>query len=99
MATVNSIRRSLGAPEAPQAFLPSMQQLGVALAENESAQIEAISYRAGVVDIRLSAPDVATLDRIQKKISQSGRFSASIQSTDQVGELVNSRIQIREVGA
>jgi general secretion pathway protein L len=99
MATVNSIRRSLGAPEAPQAFLPSMQQLGVALAENESAQIEAISYRAGVVDIRLSAPDVATLDRIQKTISQSGRFNASIQSTDQVGELVNSRIQIREVGA
>jgi len=99
MAKVNSVRRSLGTPEAPQAFLPSMQQLGVALAENKSAQIEAISYRAGVVDIRLSAPDVATLDRIQKIISQSGRFSASIQSTDQVGELVNSRIQIREVGA
>jgi general secretion pathway protein L len=99
MAKVNSVRRSLGTPEAPQAFLPSMQQLGVALAENKSAQIEAISYRAGVVDIRLSAPDVATLDRIQKVISQSGRFSASIQSTDQVGELVNSRIQIREVGA
>jgi general secretion pathway protein L len=99
LAIVNSIRRSLGAPEAPQAFLPSMQQLGMALAANESAQIEAISYRAGVVDVRLTAPDVATLDNIQKMISQSGRFSASIQSTDQVGELVNSRIQIKEAGA
>ena len=78
--------------------MPSLLQLGQALAANKTAKIEAISYRAGVVDIRLTAPDVATLDNIQKIISQSGRFSASIQSTDQVGEMVNSRIQIREAG-
>jgi len=47
----------------------------------------------------LTAPDVATLDRIEKSVSQSRRFSASIQSTDRVGEQVNSRIQIREVGS
>ena len=97
-ALVNSIRRSLGGPAAPQAFLPSLQQLGLALEANESAEIEAISYRAGVVDVRLSAPDVATLDSIQKIVSESGRFSAAIQSTDQVGDKVNSRIQIRESG-
>ncbi len=99
IATVNSIRRSLGAPAAPQAFLPSLEQIGKALEANESADVEAVSYRAGVVDIRLSAPDVATLDNIQKMISESGRFTASIQSTDQVGDKVNSRIQVREVGA
>jgi general secretion pathway protein L len=99
MATVNSVRRSLGAPAAPQAFLPSLEQIGKALRANESAEVEAVSYRAGVVDIRLSAPDVATLDSIQKIISESGRFTASIQSTDQVGDKVNSRIQVREVGA
>ncbi len=99
MAAVNSLRRSLGGPAAVHTFLPSLQQLGSAMQQNNSAQIEAISYRAGVIDVRLTAPDVATLDRIQKSVSSSGRFSASIQSTDQEGGKVSSRIQIKEVGA
>jgi len=99
VATVNSVRRSLGGPSALQVLLPSLVQLGQALQENQTANIEAISYRAGVIDVRLTAPDVATLDKIQKAVSNSGRFSAAIQSTDQVGEKVNSRIQIREAGA
>ena len=99
VAIVNSLRRSLGGPAVVQVFLPSLQQLGSALQQNKSAEIEAISYRAGVIDVRLTAPDVATLDNIQKIVSTSGRFSASIQSTDQVGDKVSSRIQIRETGA
>jgi len=99
VAIVNSVRRSLGGPSALQVFLPSLVQLGQALQQNQAASIEAISYRAGVIDVRLTAPDVATLDKIQKAVSSSGRFSAAIQSTDQVGDKVNSRIQIREAGA
>jgi general secretion pathway protein L len=99
VAIVNSIRRGTGGPSAAQVFLPSLQELAVAMQQNESADIEAISYRAGVIDVRLTAPDVATLDSIQKIVSSSGRFTASIQSTDQVGDKVSSRIQIREVGA
>lgn len=99
VATVNSLRRSLGTPVAATVFLPSLQQLSEALVQNQAAQIEAISYRAGVIDVRLMAPDVATLDSIQRTVSESGRFSASIQSTDQVGDKVSSRIQIRETGA
>jgi general secretion pathway protein L len=98
IATVNSVRRSFGGPVAAQVFLPSLHQLGVALQQNEVADIEAISYRAGVIDVRLTAPDVATLDNIQQTISGSGRFNASIQSTDQVGDKISSRIQIRESG-
>jgi general secretion pathway protein L len=96
---VDTLRRNVGAPVASQVFLPSIHALGLAMQQNESANIEAISYRAGVIDVRLTAPDVATLDNIQKIVSSSGRFSASIQSTDQVGDKVNSRIQIRESGA
>ena len=98
VATVNSVRRSFGGPAALQVFLPSLQQLGSALQQNAAVDIEAISYRAGVIDVRLSAPDVATLDNIQRLIGNSGRFSASIQSTDQVGDKISSRIQIREAG-
>ena len=99
VATVNSVRRGLGGPVAAQVFLPSLQQLGLAIQQNSAAQIEAISYRAGVIDVRLTAPDVATLDSIQRIVSSSGRFTAAIQSTDQVGDKVSSRIQIRETGA
>jgi general secretion pathway protein L len=99
IATVNSVRRSFGGPAAAQVFLPSLQQLGLALQQSGEVDIEAISYRAGVIDVRLTAPDVATLDSIQQSVSDSGRFNASIQSTDQVGDKVSSRIQIREAGA
>ncbi len=96
---VDAIRRSTGTTVSTDIFLPTLHQLSVALQQNESAVIEAISYRAGIVDVRLTAPDVATLDNIQRIVSTSGRFSASIQSTDQVGDKISSRIQIRETGA
>lgn len=99
ISIVNSLRRSVGAPVAAGVFLPSLQQLGKALQQYSGAEIEAISYRAGVIDVRLSAPDVATLDNIQRSVSSSGRFAASIQSTDQVGDKISSRIQIQESGA
>ena len=99
VATVNSLRRSTGSSDLPQVFLPSLRELGAAMAANSEAKIEAISYRAGVIDLRLTAPDVATLDSIQKAVSASGRFQASIQSTDQVADQINGRIQIREAGS
>jgi len=95
---VDAIRSSSGVTVSTDIFLPTLHQLSLALQQNESAEIEAISYRAGIVDVRLTAPDVATLDNIQRIVSTSGRFSASIQSTDQVGDKVSSRIQIRESG-
>ncbi len=98
VSLVDSLKRAMGAATGPQIFLPSLRELGTAMAANSSAKIEAISYRAGVIDLRLTAPDVATLDRIQNSVSSSGRFSATIQSTDQVADKINGRIQIRESG-
>ena len=96
---VRSIKQGLGASAGPQIFLPSLRQLSDAMSENTSARIETISYRAGVIDVRIMSPDVATLDKIQKSVSASGRFQASIQSTDQVAEQISSRLQIREAGS
>ena len=100
VATVNSLRRSIGATgNAATIFLPSLMQLAEALQQNDAAQVEAISYRAGVIDVRLNAPDISTLDRIVQAVNASGRFSASLQSADSVGDRVNSRIRISEAGA
>lgn len=100
IATVNSLRRSIGATgNAATIFLPSLMQLAEALQQNDAAEVEAISYRAGVIDVRLNAPDISTLDRIVQAVNASGRFSASLQSADSVGDRVNSRIRISEAGA
>ena len=74
-------------------------ELGAALAADSAAQIETISYRAGVINLRLIVPDVATLDRIQQAVSASGRFQASIESFDQIADKIDGRIQIRESGS
>jgi len=99
VGAVASIKRGLGATSTPQVFLSSLEELSAALEQNEAASVESLSYRAGVVDIRVIAPDVATLDNIQRAVSASGKFVASIQSTDQVANKINSRIQIREAGS
>ena len=98
-ATVNSLRQGANASGAPQVFLPSLRELSAAIAANSDARIEVISYRAGIIDLRLTVPDVATLDNIQKAIAASGRFQSSIQSTDQVADKINGRMQIKGGGS
>jgi general secretion pathway protein L len=97
-AAVQSLLVRSGNMQAPQTFLRSLEYLSQAIQQNQSAAIEAISFRAGVVDVRLTAPDVATLDKIQKSVSQSGQFKATIQSTSQDGDRLASRIQIQAGG-
>jgi general secretion pathway protein L len=99
VGAVNSIKRSLGATTATPVFLASLHELSNAMAQNASASVEAISYRAGVIDVRVTSPDVETVGNIQKSIDASGQFAASIQSTDRVADRINSRIQIREAGS
>ena len=95
---IESLRRRAGTATTAPVFLQSMQQLSHAMQQNREARIEAISYRGGVVDIRVTAPNVAMLDNIQKAVGQNGQFQATIQSTDQDGDKVASRIQIQEIG-
>lgn len=99
VAVIESLQRRIGNVETPPLFLQSMEQLGRAIQQNSGANIQAISFRAGVIDLRVSAPDVATLDGIQRSIGESGQFRAAIQSTDQDGERISSRIQIQVAGS
>lgn len=99
VSAVNSLRRGLGSGTAPPVFLDSLRQLAAAIRTTENATVESLSYRAGVIDIRVTSADVETVGEIQKKIGASGQFVASIQSTDRVADRINSRIQIRETGS
>jgi general secretion pathway protein L len=99
VGAVNSIKRSMGTSTTTPVFLASLSELASAMARYDAADVEAVSYRAGVIDVRITSPDVETVGNIQKAVSASGQFTASIQSSDRVGERINSRIQIREAGS
>lgn len=96
---IESLRRRSGTAVASPIFLQSMEQLSRAMVQNREAKIQAISFRAGVIDLRVTAPNVAMLDSIQQAVREGGRFEATIQSTDQDGDNVSSRIQIQESGS
>lgn len=96
---IQSLKRRAGTTTPTPVFLQSMQQLSRAMQQNREAKIEVISYRNGVVDIRLTAPDVATLASIEELVRENGRFTANIQSTNVEGDTVQGRIQIQEVGS
>jgi general secretion pathway protein L len=98
-AVVDSLKRRIGTVDSAPVFLESMVHLSRAIQQNREATVQAISFRAGVVDLRVTAPNVATLDGVQRAIGESGQFRAAIQSTDQDGERVSSRIQVQEVGS
>ncbi|MEQ8204542.1 MAG: type II secretion system protein GspL, partial [Woeseia sp.] len=95
---VSSLRaRAGGSNGTPPVLLQALEQLSKAVRSDIDADIEAVSFRGGVADIRINAASVSVLDSIRQRIDQEGRFQARIQSTDQVGERVNSRIQIQAV--
>ncbi|MFW2403264.1 MAG: type II secretion system protein GspL, partial [Gammaproteobacteria bacterium] len=62
---------------------------------NIEARLETINYRSGVMELRVTAPDVEALDSIQKEIVRDGSLEAEIQSANPEGEMVRGRIQVR----
>ena len=96
-AIISSLRGRAGTSSAPAVFLQALEKLGAAMQENPTASLQAISYRAGVIDLRISAPTVSVLDSVQRKVDESGTFEAEIKTTDQDDDTVNSRIQIKAI--
>ncbi len=79
-------------------FLDTLRVVSQALGSNGTARIEALSYRAGTLELRLRAPSVEFLDRIQQQVSQTGGLKAQIQSANAAGSEVIGRLQIMRTG-
>ena len=62
-------------------------------------RIEAVSYRAGTMELRLRAPSVESLDHIQQLVSQTGGLQAQLQSANASGSEVIGRLQITRTGS
>jgi hypothetical protein len=59
--------------------------------------VTSITYQEEVTIIRLIAPNVTLLDTIRREINKNGIFQATILSTNQIENDVESRIEIKAV--
>lgn len=78
-------------------LLESLGALGGAMTQVPSTSLSSMSYRDTILDLKLSAPDVASLDQITKLVTQRG-FTASLEGTNQQGAQFEGRLQIRGGG-
>lgn len=84
---------------ANEGFLTALETLGSALGEAPGIRLEAISYRTGVLDLRLQAPSVDSLEQVRQAVARGGRFTATIQQANQRADGVEGRIQLTGGGA
>ncbi len=82
----------------PREFLDVLRVVGQTVKAENQARIEGLSYRPGTLELRLRAPNVEALDRIQQGVTQSGGVRAQIQSANSVGDQVVGRLQITRAG-
>ncbi len=66
----------------------------VTQAWDETASIEALSYRNGVMDLRMTSASVSALDELTRKVNGQGAFQASILSANPSEDGVLGRLQI-----
>lgn len=78
-----------------QHFLLALEMLSDALPANAQASLISINYASQTLELRISVPDVATLDGIQRKVSDTPGYQAEIQSATRVEDATEGRITIR----
>jgi hypothetical protein len=79
-------------------LMTGLGMLGEAIAQAPETSVEALSYRTNILDLRLLAPSVDALDRIQHVVSERG-MSAEIQSATPRDSKVEGRLQFKGPGA
>ena len=96
-AQFESQLKALGAsrPTDNAMFLEALQTVAGAVSQDAATKLEAVDYRSGVMELRLRAPSVETLDKIQRDIAGNSRFEAEIQSANADDGAVLGRMRIR----
>jgi general secretion pathway protein L len=92
---LDRIRKSGAGPEY---FLRSLKVLGDALAVTPKTDIDALSYREDSLDMKVSAPSLASLSQLSQFIDKQG-MTAEIQSSTPVANGVEAHIQLRSQGS
>ena len=80
------------------ALLPALSALANARSAAPNAKIEGITFRDGTLDLRINAPDAASLDAIGQQL-RSSSWQADIMGGSASGDSYRGRLQIRKAGA
>jgi general secretion pathway protein L len=79
-------------------LLPALSALATARSAAPTTTIEAITFRDGTIDLRISAPDAASLDAIGQQL-RATHWQADILGGTANGDTYRGRLQIRKAGA
>jgi general secretion pathway protein L len=79
-------------------IMSTLGTLGEALAQAPGTNIEALSYRDETTDLRILAPSVDALDKIQHAAAERG-IAAEIQSANPRDSKIEGRLQFKKSGA
>lgn len=92
-----AIRAARGGAEAP--FLQSLEALSQAIGAAPGSSVVSLSFRTGIMEVKLTAPSVDALDSIQRSVEAAGSLDAAILSANPRGDAVEGRIQLTVPGA
>ena len=79
-------------------LLPALVAIANARGAVPNARIEGITFRDGTVDLRIDAPDAASLDAIGQQL-RAANWKADIMGGSASGDTYRGRLQIRKAGA
>lgn len=81
-----------------EGLLEVLEVTGQAFAQVPGVSVDALSFRAPVLDLRVTGKDVTSLERLRTLVSERG-VQAELQSSDAREDGVEGRIQIRSRGS
>jgi type II secretion system protein L len=80
------------------ALLPALSAIANARNAAPSATIEGFTFRDGTLELRITAPDAASLDAIGQQL-RAGSWQADIMGGNANGDNYRGRLQVRKAGA
>jgi general secretion pathway protein L len=85
---------STSLPVSGPGFSEAIETLASAFAQTPGIQLQTLSWRSGILDLQLLAPNVDALDKLRQQIGEPGVFTAAIQSANPDNDVIKGRIQI-----
>ena len=92
------LNQGSGAFSADSGMLDALAMLGAAMRQLPGTDIEALSYRNNVTDLRVLAPSVDMLETLRQRAGEHG-IDAQIQSANPRNSKFEGRMQFRKTGA
>ncbi len=82
----------------PQQFLRTLAALSEALSTTPKTSIDSMSYREDSLEMKVTAPSLATLSQLSQLLSKKG-LTAEIESSTPAGSTIEAHLQVHAEGS